>query len=237
MKKLLVVAIFTLVLIFAGFIAYSTLTAPTKAPSTPPIVSDKRLEPTPTNEPVTPINDTPTNTYGIVMTSSKTTFSIFEMLRGEPRTVIGTTTNVSGYIDVDPTDLKKATISEIRINARSFATDSSQRDNMIRRTILKTEDDANEFIVFTPKSVKGLPASAAIGMEFTFNVTGDLLIAGVTKETTFQGTGKFTSDTELTGTAKTKVKRADFNIIIPNLPFLADIADEVPLQIDFIAKK
>ena len=238
MKKSLITIISVLVLIIAGFIAYNALTAPTKAPSTPLTVTDERPPaPTPSVEPAAPTTVVPTGTYRIIPESSKASFSIFEMLRGKPVTVIGTTSEVTGTFEVDRTDLSKASIGEIRVNARTFKTDDEKRDNATRRMILKTEDDANEFIVFKPITITTDKQSIDLNSEFTFRITGDLTISGTTKSATWEGVGKFTSDTDLSATVKTTVKRSDYSLVIPDFPFLADVADEVPLQIDFVAKK
>ncbi|QQR60665.1 YceI family protein [Candidatus Uhrbacteria bacterium] len=237
MKKSLIAIISVLVLIIGGFITYNALTAPTKAPSTLPTVTDERPAPTPSVEPATPTAVVPTGTYRIIPESSKATYSIFEMLRGKPVTVIGATSEVMGTFEVDRTDLSKASIGEIRVNARTFKTDDEKRDNATRRMILKTEDDANEFIIFKPITITTDKQSIDLNAEFAFRITGDLTISGTTKPAIWEGVGKFTSDTELSATVKTTVKRSDYSLVIPDFPFLADVADEVPLQIDFVAKK
>jgi polyisoprenoid-binding protein YceI len=244
MNKKALIALAVIVLLgIAGAAAYAFITSPTKAPSSTPTSQTPPERPmggqpqTPAPEASAPSTDSPSGTYRIIPESSKASFSIFEMLRGEPKTVVGTTSNISGYFDANPSDLTEASISAIRINARTFQTDSNQRDNTTRRAILKTEDDANEFIVFTPSAMEGLPASAKIGDEVTYRITGDLLVSGITKEATFEGKGKFISDTEFNGTASTTVLRSDYNLIVPSFPFLADVADIVSLQIDFVAKK
>lgn len=244
MNKKVLIALAVIVLLgAAGAAAYAFITGPTKAPSTSPTTQTPPERPmggqpqTPAPEATAPSTDAPSGTYRIVPESSKASFSIFEMLRGEPKTVIGTTSNISGYFDANPSDLTEASISAIRINARAFQTDSTQRDNTTRRAILKTEDDANEFIVFTPNAMEGLPAKAEVGQELTYRITGDLLVSGVTKEAVFEGKGKFISDTEFNGTASTTVLRSDYNLVVPSFPFLADVADIVSLQIDFVAKK
>lgn len=223
MKKMLLGAIIAAVLIFAGIIAYNALTAPTKAPSAPATVKNEQ--------------PAPSNAYRIVPASSKATYSIFEMLRGAPKTVIGTTSEIAGSFEADPSDLSKTAIGEIRVNARAFKTDDEKRDNATRRMILKTEDSANEFIAFKPRSITTDKNTVDLNTEFSIKITGDLTISGVTKESIWEGTGKFTNENEVTAAVKTTVKRSDYNLVVPNLPFLADVADEVPLQIDFVAKK
>ena len=238
-KKALIALAIIILLGISGIAVYAFLTSPTKGPT--PVATNNlpkgEKTPAPAPEPTMPTVDAPSGTYRIIPESSKVSFSIHEVLRGEPKTVVGTSNYISGFFEANPADLTEASISAIRINARSFATDSTQRDNTTRRVILKTEDDANEFIVFTPNMMEGLPGSAEFGEEFNYRIFGDLLISGTTKEVTFEGTGKFISDTEFSGTASTTVKRSDFNLVVPSFPFLADVGDDVGLQIDFVAQK
>lgn len=240
MNKTLAIGLAVLVLfVAAGIAVYSFMTSPTKGPSQTVVAPSK---PAPVGQKPVELSTAPSDSMGegafkIDASSSKATFSIFEMLRGEPKTVIGTTNNISGEFVVDMDDLAMAKLGTIYINARTFTTDSSQRDNTTRRAILKTEDDANEFITFKTMEIGGLPASAATGTEFTYAITGDLTISGITKSAVFTGSGTFNSENEFAGTASTTVKRSDFNLVVPSLPFLADVADEVPLTIEFVAKR
>lgn len=95
---------------------------------------------------------------------------------------------------------------------------------------------ANEFITFTPRNVTGLPASGVKGTTYTFKVTGDLTISGITKEATFDTTATFNTDNSVSGKATGSVKRGDYNLAVPSLPFLADVGEEVKLTFEFVAK-
>lgn len=144
-KKALVILAVVIVFGIAGAAAYTFITSPTKAP-TPVATNDRQpmVNPseTPSPEPTMPSVDAPSGTYRIVPESSKVSFSIFEMLRGEPKTVIGTTNYISGYFEADVKNLAEASMNVFKINARTFQTDDVKRDNTTRRAILKTEDDA-----------------------------------------------------------------------------------------------
>jgi polyisoprenoid-binding protein YceI len=144
---------------------------------------------------------------------------------------------IAGQIGYDKANPTSSTIGVIKLNARSFVTDDNGRNNMIRRAILKTEDDANEFITFKPTSIvevnlKGgdaLPGSV-------YDLNGDLTIAGITKLTTFR-VETLMENSVLTIHAKTTVKRADFNLSIPNIPFIANVTDDVKLDLNLVATK
>jgi len=167
---------------------------------------------------------------------STASFSIDEVLRGSPNTVIGTTDQVAGQVAVDPSDLSTAQFSPIVVNARTFATDSGQRDRLIRGpVILNSASDEFELITFTPTSVEGLTDAAIVGDTYEFQVTGDLTIRGVTQTVTFDVTVEMVDASTISGTATTEVLRSDFEIGIPNVPSVADVTDEVGLTLDFVA--
>lgn len=173
--------------------------------------------------------------YRISQDDSQAQFVIDEVLNGADKTVVGTTSEVAGDILLDANNPASAEIGEIRINARTFATDDSRRNNAIARLILRAEDAANEFIVFQPTAVTGLPESIPAGEPVAFQVTGNLTIAGETREVTFDVTAALESEARLTGTAETTVAYADFGVSIPSVPFVASVEDTVVLRLDFAA--
>ena len=177
---------------------------------------------------------TGTTTYTIVQSSSQARFVIDEVLNNAPKTVIGATDQVAGQIAVDPTAPTGAQLGTIQINARTLATDSTQRDNAIKNRILNT--DANQYITFVPTSITGLPATATVGQAYTFQVVGQLTIAGTTQEATFAVTATPNADGTLSGTAQSTVKYADWGLNIPSVPQVASVADTLSLEIDFVAK-
>jgi polyisoprenoid-binding protein YceI len=177
------------------------------------------------------------NQFVIDPTQSTASFTIEEVLRGNPNTVVGTTREVAGQVVVDPEDLGASQFSPIVINARTLSTDSSQRDRAMRSpVILDSGSDANELITFTPLSVEGLDGSvASVGDTYDFQVTGDLVIKGATDSVTFDVTVEMVDAITLRGSATADVLRSDFGIGIPNVPFVADVADEVGLSLEFVA--
>ncbi len=148
-----------------------------------------------------------------------------------PRWSMGATDQVAGEAAVDLTDPSTLQIGTIKINARTFVTDESQRNNAIRRFILST--DQYEFIEFTPTKIEGLPAS--IDGQFSFTVTGDLTVKDSTNPVTFDVTATLVSDSQIEGTATAKITRSEFGVTIPSVPFVADVSDDVSLELDFVA--
>jgi polyisoprenoid-binding protein YceI len=169
----------------------------------------------------------------IVQDESEARFIIDEILNGAPKTVIGTTNQVAGQIEVDPADPAKSRVGTIQVNARTLATDSSMRNRTIANRILNT--DQYEFITFTPSSLVALPASGAIGQSYSFQVVGNLTIRDVSKEVTFDVTLTPTGETRLEGNASSTIRYADFGIAIPQVRQVAGVDEEVRLELDFVA--
>jgi polyisoprenoid-binding protein YceI len=233
-----------LIVIAAGVGVYAYVVAPTKGPSQPMSpVNEVKANPEPVAEPTPVPTETPElsqgeERYTIASSESSATFELDELLRGEPVTVIGLNKGeVSGEFVVNRQNLPASKIGTIRVNARTFVTDSEQRNNAIRRMILKTEDDANEFITFKATAVTGLPTTVANDKSFEFKIVGDLTVSGTTKPATFDAMGQFKADGTFTAQATSTIKRGDFNIVVPSLPFLANIEEEVELSLQLIAKK
>ncbi|HEX2173984.1 MAG TPA: YceI family protein [Dehalococcoidia bacterium] len=172
-------------------------------------------------------------TYEIRQESSTARFIIDEVLRGAPFTVNGTTNQITGQITADPSQPNTAQVGTIRIDARSFATDDPRRDQAIQRWVLETEQFPE--ITFTPKELRGLPATGRPGETYNFQIVGDLGVHGVTREETFDATLTIDSPDRLSGTAQTTIRYADFGINVPQPPFIQGIADSVRLELDFVA--
>jgi len=173
--------------------------------------------------------------FSIDQEQSQAVFEIDEVLRGEDVTVVGTTNQVAGDIRVNAEDPAASEIGEIRINARSLETDASQRNRALRQFILRSSEDDYEFITFQPTEITGMPESVSVGDTVEFQVTGDLTIVETTNPATFDATVTVVSETELSGTAETIVNYNDFDLSIPDVPFVASVEDDVTLRIEFVA--
>lgn len=244
--KIAVAVVAVLLATAAGVYAYYLVGTPTKAPSqavTPPPSNEaQKAPPEAMPEPSENVPDAVSATgtesvYYIDATTSTATFTLNEDLRGVRTTVVGTTSNVSGEFALDRENIEAARIGTIRINARTFKTDSEQRNRAIVRMIFRSEDDANEFIEFKPTKVTVNASSTANGEFFPFTVTGDLSISGATRPAIFEGKGQFVSDTEFQGSVETMVRYADYGLSVPQLPFLANVEEVVKLRLDFVAKQ
>ncbi len=148
--------------------------------------------------------------------------------------MVGTTSDVAGQIAIDLNDLSKTQIGVIQVNARTFVTDSNNRNRTIQNRILETGQ--YELITFTPTSITGLSGAAEPGKPFSFEIAGDLTIRDITQPVVFTATVQGDSETQLTGAATTIVKRGDYNLIIPSVPNVANVGEEVTLEINFVAE-
>ncbi len=224
MKMILSAGLLAVMAIVAvvGYVGYSTFKAPAQASA--PI----------TAAPIAQTSSSDEEVFEIDPNESSAKFVIDEILRGAPKTVIGTTNQVAGQISADLDDIDAAKVGTIRINARTLTTDSDSRNRMLQNQILQTEQ--HEYITFTPKQMLGLPSAATVGQQVTFQMVGDLTVKGTTRETTFDVVVTPKSDDLLQGSATTTIRYADFGVAIPQVPSVTGVSDQLGLQLDFVAK-
>lgn len=173
--------------------------------------------------------------FRITQDESQARFNIDETLAGNRITVVGTTSEVAGDILVDFASPQSSQVGTIVINARTLRTDNESRNRAIRSSVLQSARDEFEFIEFVPSSISGLPESVAVGDSISFEIEGDLTVRGTTQTVTFTADVTLAADDRLEGLASTTVLYRDFNLTIPNVPSVTDIADEVILEIEFVA--
>ena len=242
----------------AGLAACASQAAPSPtpapSPTAPPVpatepAAEPAVEPAvePTAEPTAiPATEAPvaeaqpaasaeTTVFKIDPSQSAARFTLNETLMGNPKTVIGTSTKVSGDITVSFDNPAGSQIGVLQIDASAFATDSGMRDRAIQNFILQTSQF--QFITFEPTAIAELPAKVAVGDTLSFKVTGNLTIRDVVQPVTFDTTVTAKSDAELSGLAKTTVMRSAFGLTIPKVPSVADVTEEVALELEFVATK
>ena len=175
--------------------------------------------------------------FKIVSAESEASFTLEEDLRGVRTTVIGSTGEVGGSFMVDLANPAESSIGTIVINARTLETDNSFRNRALRSQILRSAQDEHEFIVFEPRELSNWSAeSAAVGDRLTFDVTGDLTVAGVTRSVTFTAAVALNSETQISGSATVNLLHADFGLVIPDVPSVANVTDDVDLKLEFVAR-
>jgi polyisoprenoid-binding protein YceI len=236
-KQILIIGALVIALV-AGAAAYSVFQAPAASSGSIeaiPIAASatQAAQPTASATSGTTAQSATSVTLQISQAESEARFVIDEVLNNAPKTVIGATDQVAGEIAVDPADPTQTRVGVIQIDARDLTTDSEFRNRAIKNQILQT--DEYEYISFTPTQILGLPQSAAVGQQYTFQIVGDLAIRGVTKQVTFDVSATADSQSRLQGTASAAIAYADYSISIPQVPQVASVADQVRLELDFVA--
>jgi len=173
--------------------------------------------------------------FTIVQAESEVRFTLDELLNGAPKTVIGATDQIAGEIAIDPAAPDNAKVGVILVNARTFATDNDFRNRAINNTILET--GKHEFVTFTPTDITGFPGKPALGEALEFQISGDLTVRDITHPITFDVTVTAVSETRLEGSATAMLARGDYGLQIPEVPRVANVDEEVLLEIDFVAVK
>ena len=148
-----------------------------------------------------------------------------------PNDAVGKTTKVQGGILIGADGKFVRDSSKFTVDLASLQSDQDRRDNFIRRNTLQTEQFGTA--VFVPTSATGLPAVLPATGETTFQLIGDLTIRGVTKPATWQVKAKRGPAGEVTGTATTDFKFADFNMTIPKVGRVLSVDDKITLEYDF----
>lgn len=173
-------------------------------------------------------------TFVIAPQESEARFIIDEELFGQPKTVVGTTSALSGELTVVAANPSASQIGVIQIDADTFITDHDRRNGAIRRFILQS--NRHRYITFNATALTGLPAEVAVGEEVQFEISGDLTVREITKPVLFDVTLQVVSETEIQGTASTVVALETFELTIPQVPSVANVGEEFIVEFDFVAR-
>lgn len=216
--------VFLFVIGAALFGAYIWITGGSGTPSSPTTVPALEVKP----------GDTRT-LFEITSPDSEARFIITEELLGQPKTVVGATHEFAGEMLVDFNNLAATQLGIIRINVRTLETDNEFRTRALRGQILQAEQPEFEFAEFAPTSLLDLPAQVSFGTAFDFQITGNLMVHGMTKAVTFSATVTPIGKDRIEGTARATIMYKDFGMSIPSAAGVANVSDNVQLEIDFIA--
>lgn len=212
-------------------------TRPSDAVSAVPSVTPTHVAPTPTSIPEATSELTAQGDqrlYRIVPEESEARFILDELepLRND---LVGSTNQVAGDFIIDFATPANSRIGVIRINMRTFVTDSRDRDRVIRGEVFRSDRPQYEFSDFVPQVVSGLPDNIVLGEPVMFQVTGDFPIRGMTHSFTFDTTVTLNSADEIHGLARTTINRFDYDLL---QSFLADhgVSEEIILELEFVAR-
>ncbi|MCC6174490.1 MAG: YceI family protein [Chloroflexi bacterium] len=142
---------------------------------------------------------------------------------------VGTTSDVSGAILIDPAGQIIPDQSTITVDLRSLQSDSANRDRYVQRNTLQT--DQFPHATFAVTDAPGLPHPLPASGEASFQLVGDLTVHGVTRPTTWDTTVTF-GDGQVAGTATTRILITDFGMTPPKAGPVLSIEDELALEID-----
>jgi len=230
-----------IVLVILAAVLAAVLTAcgggETPAPTVaPPTATSVPLTATPAPENVQSTSAAAdVRTFVLDAAQSEARFFINEVLLGFPTEVKGATNQITGTITIDLNTPANTQVSPIQINARELKTDRNLRDRAIRRFILQSADDRYQFITFTPTTISGLPAAVQPGDSFNFEIMGDLQIRDQVAPVSFAVTLTADSATQISGLAQATVQRSTFDLQIPSAPGVADVSEDVRLELAFVA--
>lgn len=175
--------------------------------------------------------------FKIDPSQSKVTYTVNETLFNQNNrinTAIGVTNGVNGQINADLSNPAASTMGPITVDVSQFASDSRQRDNMIRRNFLSSSNYPTA--TFVCKQLVGMPAAYVEGQTYTFKATGDLTVKTTTQPVTFDITAKLQNNT-LSGEATTQVLMSQFGIGPISLLGMLQTEDQVKITFDFVATR
>jgi polyisoprenoid-binding protein YceI len=176
--------------------------------------------------------------YTIAQPNSKATYKVSETFFNQGNRINiaeGTTTDIVGDLFIDKTKPSASRIGTITVNISKLESDSEQRDDQIRARWL--ESTKYPTATFVPKHLEGLPDTPYTdGTDLTFKIIGDLTVRTVTKEVTFNATGKIVGDL-FTGTATTQFNMTDFGFDPPSILGILKAENGVELVLVIEAKR
>lgn len=173
--------------------------------------------------------------YRINQTKSFIQFSIAENKSDGIKTITGTNTNIYGDLSIDTENNTLSVASNtITIDARTFKTDSKDRDGSINRLILKTTTAGNEFITFNLNPITNIP-ELKINQPTKVAINGTLIISQISKDINFEAEIVKTEN-GLNINFETNIKRSDFNLKLPGYPGVT-VDDIIKIEAKIVAEK
>ncbi len=185
----------------------------------------------------TPVSAVDLRTFEIVPDQTTVSYSVHEnlIIQNNPDAVaVGTTHDAEGSFQIRTGADPVVASMNVTVDLRTLETDSSRRDDYVRRNALET--DTYPTATFVSTCAENLPANYVEGEEAHFQIIGNLTMHGKTNEAVFDVVGKLVGDTT-TGTATSTIYMTDYGIEPPNLANIAISENEVLLTIEYTAKE
>ena len=174
--------------------------------------------------------------FRIVPDKSEAKFKIDELLLGEEVRVVGRTSELAGDILLNEENVAESEVGTVRVNVRTLITDNQFRNRAIRGEILESSKPEYEFSEFTPTAIESPSTTLTEGESVNLTITGDLKVRDIIAPVSFDATVSKDSTTRLSGVATTLIQREDFKLTIPEAKGVADISEEVTLELNFVAE-
>lgn len=213
--------------------ATATLPAPTAtaaaAPTAEPTAASATDQPAPTVA-------APTGSvqYGFDPAQTRVQYSVEETFLNDNNrlaTAIGETSEVSGTLTLNFDDPANSEFGAFTVDISTLRSDSSRRDNAIRRQWL--ESAAYPLATFVVRGVEGFPANPQPGQDISFKLLGDLTVRTGTQAVTWDVTARLENE-QLRGTATTFIMLADFGVEPPNIANVLRVKDGVTVTLNFV---
>jgi polyisoprenoid-binding protein YceI len=170
-------------------------------------------------------------------TGTRARYRVTEQLAGIsfPNDAVGSTDAISGAIVLNP-DCSFGATSKIDVDLTTLSTDQAMRDGYVRRNTLEVEKFPTLTIVPTRANGLKMPLPSGMGAQAGFQLVTNMTLHGVTKEIVWTTIATFGNDT-VSGSAKTTIDFATFNLTKPSLARLVSVDDKIHLEIEFRASR
>jgi polyisoprenoid-binding protein YceI len=247
MKLALGAVIGILILSACSPVPAQTAPDPTQPPAPTAAQADVPTRPAPTESQSASVDPTPTSeisgaaagqtTFTIVSEKSEVSYSVEETFLNENNrlnTAIGKTSQITGQLSLDLANPADSASGDFTVDISTLTTDSSRRDNAIRRQWL--ESSRYPQAKFTINQITDFPANPQEGQAVQFKLAGDLSIRETTKPITWDVTATLNGD-QLTGTATTFLMMADWGVTPPDIAGILKVKDGVTLTMNFTLQK
>ena len=174
--------------------------------------------------------------YVIVPDKSEASYRVRETFFGIGlNTAVGRTNAISGEMFIDRQRLSASRIGPITVNISTLKSDEIDRDENIQQNWLESAKYPQA--TFVTKRLEGLPDGPYTeGQELTFKIVGDLTVRTVTKEVTWDATGKIEGGV-FTGTATTNFNMTDFGFEPPEIAGTLKAENGVIVELELQAKQ